>query len=313
LPFGYTFTPSPFVDVYGLKGMMRPNQKKKEITDGQSEADNVAATSKAQNLKRSLARGSKMAGGKKKAVQIDITRASNGSIGSEMDLIGDLPGSTYSAVMPLSGSRSLSLNPAQAKLMIAAAGEFRRDSGLQLPRGSIIDNGFGFVKRSSIVSATGTSKIQARRMSSVRDSLKDKRASVAVIDSEDGGKQPIPTGMLRYPLTDEAFVAGVSKKDAQAGTTSSLALPGFLLMCPFPGFDPEKLDKASLSVSAIYSKPLEKDAKAETDTDPGRVILRALERRDPIPEGFTSERNPVLWPNKNQSVSLLVLIMYNTN
>ncbi|KAJ3408961.1 hypothetical protein HDV05_004665, partial [Chytridiales sp. JEL 0842] len=288
LPFGYTYAPAPLVDVYLLKNIPRPQRK--ELMDAEAEKGNVGAIVKAQATKKmSLARGSIF----KKNAKYDSVVMSNASIGSSLDQLAELPGNQ---VMPFSG-RSLSMNPAQARLMIAAAGELRRTSqGGQAPVEPKREAGFGFVKRQSVA---GSSIAVKNRKASVagggaaRGSIFDKRGSI-FMPEEELAKQPIPTGMLRQPAKEE-FLAQlqVTKRDTHSSQSARVP-PGFLSMCPFPGFDPDKVDKNVQTLSAIYTFQESKKAEEQGLMD-GDALPTA-------PAGYTIERNPVLWPNKNPNL-----------
>lgn len=92
--------------------------------------------------------------------------------------------------------------------------------------------------------------------------------------------------------------------------TPSKKIPlGFLSMSPFPGFDPGKVDRNAImnAISAIYNmrihtKSREKNMGADSGDgmtkDPYNILYGPKD--DPlVPTGFTIEKNPVLWPNKN--------------
>ena len=75
---------------------------------------------------------------------------------------------------------------------------------------------------------------------------------------------------------------------------------GFLSSCPFPGYDPDRVDKNQPISSVIYSKTIQTAAireEYEGETD-------AYENSELV--GYTFERNPVLWPNRNPYVFFFI-------
>jgi hypothetical protein len=176
------------------------------------------------------------------------------------------------------------LNNEQAKLLIAALSESKKGG-----RGSVSTaSGFGFVRRQSIAN-------------SGVEETKEKNA--------DEREQPIPTGMQRYPADDsliDQYDVSVSRRTSQV-TREDMKVPnGFLISCPFQGFDPDKLDRNAIGTSVIYSKV---NGPAELETNEylegllkGKPSLssRIVSKKVECPEGYTYDRNPVLFPNKNQ-------------
>ncbi|KAJ3018743.1 hypothetical protein HKX48_002657 [Thoreauomyces humboldtii] len=80
--------------------------------------------------------------------------------------------------------------------------------------------------------------------------------------------------------------------------------PGFVNVCPFPGYDPDRVDRAALPVSAIYGK-LAVTARAVGGASTISPVMNAQARAKmeqkmaaEVPDGFTSDRHPVLWPSR---------------
>ncbi|KAJ3082396.1 hypothetical protein HDU99_002819 [Rhizoclosmatium hyalinum] len=126
-----------------------------------------------------------------------------------------------------------------------------------------------------------------------------RRGTLRRVDVErgnDASDLPIPTGTTRQ-MPQEAGVRfeGMQRGDQMVreskSTDQSRALvtkkipPGFLNVSPFAGFDPDAVDSSAPVASAIY-KDYEEDVEWEK----------------PAPTGYTFDKNPVLWPNKNLSL-----------
>ncbi|RKO93893.1 hypothetical protein BDK51DRAFT_20030, partial [Blyttiomyces helicus] len=74
---------------------------------------------------------------------------------------------------------------------------------------------------------------------------------------------------------------------------------GFLSTCPFPHYDPDRIDRAAHPLSAIYGKQMgpgrrhssmKSSRKAEQSSKTGGEY--------DAPDGFTVDRHPVLWPSR---------------
>ncbi|KAJ3213593.1 hypothetical protein HDU67_002684 [Dinochytrium kinnereticum] len=287
LPYGYTYTPSLLVDVYAMKGI---DPKESSNTSSTQLMKKTTTQPPVPGSTRSSVRASG-------AVRPFKDRAA-GSIkplqGATIPESGDQP-------MPLLGKRA-SMNPAQARLLIAAAGESKR--GNQRGSSKASTGGFGFVRRSSVSEKHvkgGSAGKPRRRNSEIKPG-------------------PIPTGMIRAPPKEEArpesrdMVRSSNVKDRDIASSEGKKMPaGFLTMCPFPGYDPDRFDKSVPIVSAIYqrirggvrgSRSGGSDG-GDVSSDFGTPASRGSGSRgsDLIPTGFTGDRNPVLWPHRQQGLN----------
>ncbi|KND03878.1 uncharacterized protein SPPG_08927 [Spizellomyces punctatus DAOM BR117] len=101
---------------------------------------------------------------------------------------------------------------------------------------------------------------------------------------------PIPPGTARVPQKSD-----LNPYDGRR------VPPGFLNICPFPGYDPDRVDRAALPVSAIYGKQMGpgRGPPGVGSMAPAKqkAIIDARPGFD-VPEGFTVDRHPVLWPSR---------------
>lgn len=79
--------------------------------------------------------------------------------------------------------------------------------------------------------------------------------------------------------------------------------PGFINICPFPGYDPDRVDRAALPISAIYGKQMGMGRGPAQGVGSVVAATRARGMVDSrpgydVPEGFTVDRHPVLWPSR---------------
>ncbi|KAI9003546.1 hypothetical protein BC832DRAFT_540384 [Gaertneriomyces semiglobifer] len=108
----------------------------------------------------------------------------------------------------------------------------------------------------------------------------------------------IPPGTARMPQKPSAETQ-VTTTDA----SSRRAPPsGFMSVCPFPGYDPDRIDRAAWPVSAIYGKQMGPGRGPPLIAGASPVKNRAeSEAGKPgadVPEGYTVDRHPVLWPSR---------------
>ncbi|KAJ1559746.1 hypothetical protein HK096_011237 [Nowakowskiella sp. JEL0078] len=106
----------------------------------------------------------------------------------------------------------------------------------------------------------------------------------------------IPPGTTRQPL----------KSDTVLTETRKIPL-GFLVACPFPGFDITAFDRYTQPISAIYGR-----VQSQTQSAPRLTVsndMKSSQRPDTtlsknqensMLEGYTLDRHPVLWPSKIQ-------------
>ncbi|KAJ3148956.1 hypothetical protein HDU86_007314 [Geranomyces michiganensis] len=126
-----------------------------------------------------------------------------------------------------------------------------------------------------------------------RDSLVSARVRAPQMGIREHGI--IPPGTARVPQkTDSNSLAFDTRRIP----------PGFLSVCPFPGYDPDRIDRAAVPTSAIYGKSL-LPGRA-TGANVSTVIAQAKPKLGTqqsstggdIPDGFTADRHPVLWPSR---------------
>ncbi|KAI9106297.1 hypothetical protein DFS34DRAFT_58191 [Phlyctochytrium arcticum] len=103
---------------------------------------------------------------------------------------------------------------------------------------------------------------------------------------------PIPPGTARVP----------QKTDINPFDSRKVPL-GFLNACPFPGYDPDRVDRASLPISAIYGKQMGpgRGPPGVGSLAPSKQkMMTLLDSRQgfDVPEGYTVDRHPVLWPSR---------------
>ncbi|KAI8922123.1 hypothetical protein DFJ77DRAFT_425090, partial [Powellomyces hirtus] len=118
--------------------------------------------------------------------------------------------------------------------------------------------------------------------------------STATVESTSASAQhgAIPPGTARVP----------QKTDMNAVVFDNRRVPpGFLSICPFPGYDPDRIDRAAIPASAIYGKAVGPGRSISNHST--TVAVAPMKRLgDPragdIPEGFTGDRHPVLWPSR---------------
>ena len=122
-------------------------------------------------------------------------------------------------------------------------------------------------------------------------------------------KDEIPAGTSKYPIRNELTDGQSTDSDKETPTCP----PGFLTVCPFTGFDPEKIEMSGNLVSALYGKSLVSSRPVSRDNNAGnRVALMNdkglyqdynavgvhLDERDmyTAPEGYTVNRHTPLYP-----------------
>ncbi|KAJ3127873.1 hypothetical protein HK098_005649 [Nowakowskiella sp. JEL0407] len=166
----------------------------------------------------------------------------------------------------------------------------------------------------TIVKAASSDRRNSRRMSSTRNSTVYRRSGALISNIRKGNLLPgsqeieqsrkisdlkakkniLPPGTTRQPLKSD-MVPPESRKIP----------PGFLVSSPFPGYDPNQIDRYALPASAIYGRgsspqtpliskgsPLAKDAKT--------ALIRpmtGLSKTDML-DGYTLSKHPILWPSK---------------
>ncbi|KAJ3175403.1 hypothetical protein HDU87_006223 [Geranomyces variabilis] len=128
------------------------------------------------------------------------------------------------------------------------------------------------------------------RASRGRDSLASARQRAPQMGIREHGA--IPPGTARVPQkTDPTSMAFDTRRIP----------PGFLSVCPFPGYDPDRIDRAALPTSAIYGKSVLPGrapvSAVVSQTKPKLGALQSGTGGD-IPDGFTADRHPVLWPSR---------------
>ncbi|KAJ3262197.1 hypothetical protein HDU77_000417 [Chytriomyces hyalinus] len=155
----------------------------------------------------------------------------------------------------------------------AANDDEEEDAVGEMDDGYVAPTGFGFVKR---------------------------RGTLVRIDIERSGDNsdvlPIPTGTTKTPPKEdgirfESLQRGDGIVREGRGGQQHLVKkvpPGFLNLSPFPGFDPDDLDRTLVTASAIYAR-----------ADLAELDGPTLDNSSRIPSGCTTEKNPVLWPSKN--------------
>ncbi|KAJ3299223.1 hypothetical protein HK104_009688 [Borealophlyctis nickersoniae] len=134
--------------------------------------------------------------------------------------------------------------------------------------------------------------------------------------SRAGSAQPIVPRKLPTRLKDRGEIPpGTARVPQKADTIPGDRRgvpPGFLNVCPFPGYDPDKVDRSAHPVSAIYGKQMGPGkaiaaAPGGGGGKDGKMAFGALAKKTPaemrqvdadVPEGFTVDRHPVLWPSR---------------
>ncbi|KAI8848054.1 hypothetical protein BC829DRAFT_433513 [Chytridium lagenaria] len=290
LPFGYTYTPSTLVDVYAMKGL-DPN--KPLVKDAQASGSQavVRKSTQPQTGRSSMRQSTNARQPRQKGATGSMKPMMGGGIPENSDQL---------SVMPLLGNKRGTMNPEQAKLLIAAAGEANRNASRAVSKAG----SFGFVRRSSVSEKHRVSGSAGNRKSGTEVKV-----------------GPIPTGMLRAPPKEETrpesrdMVRAGSIKDRDLSSQEGRKVPpGFLQICPFPGYDPDRFDKSQPIVSAIYqrlkSNPTRGSRSGGSDamdftSDPSTPGSRGGHgsRSDLVPMDFVSDRNPVLWPYKQQGLN----------
>ncbi|KAJ3017466.1 UNVERIFIED_CONTAM: hypothetical protein HDU68_011679 [Siphonaria sp. JEL0065] len=128
-----------------------------------------------------------------------------------------------------------------------------------------------------------------------------RRGTMTRIDVERSGDNlevlPIPTGTTKQmPKEDGVRFESMQRgdglvKDSKSAEKNHSLInkkmpPGFLSISPFPGYDPDAVDRSGQSVSAIYHDSNEED----------------VDMTNKPPSGFTFDKNPILWPNRNPTL-----------
>ncbi|KAJ3066566.1 hypothetical protein HDU98_010131 [Podochytrium sp. JEL0797] len=111
-----------------------------------------------------------------------------------------------------------------------------------------------------------------------------RRIDVDVPEDPSSEGLPIPTGTTKV-MKEESKFAGETRNNKSAAKKIP---PGFLNVSMFPGFDPESANRTGQMPSAIYARDLEDESFAD-------MTSKAM-------EGFTFDKNPILWPNKNPAL-----------
>ncbi|KAI9362448.1 hypothetical protein DFJ73DRAFT_756739 [Zopfochytrium polystomum] len=313
LPFGFTYSPSTLVDVYEMKGLEHPTTTK--LVRKTREPKVEANESRAIVAHRGMLRRHRGRGGSRQTSHSSLSRKSVMGIAYNEDDGEDV-------ITPLRSNA----NAAASKLIIAAIGEARRLTSVQSGRSPVEEAGFGFVKRRSTL-------LQARDSGPRSSVLLEKTLSSSMILTSSGSftrideLKPIPTGMIRHPPKEDVKPESQVAAGSFRGRTGSMAIkdgasgpstpsaaerrvpPGFLLVCPFPGYDPEKLDKANLPGSLIYYSKHSPKSRGNSviladhfDYTPPGSRSGGIRGGESLPSGFTFDRNPVLWPNKNPNI-----------
>ncbi|KXS21977.1 hypothetical protein M427DRAFT_40722 [Gonapodya prolifera JEL478] len=151
-----------------------------------------------------------------------------------------------------------------------------KDATIRRSRGSVALN--------SRASLTALSKARSRSMAGTIGPGAE--ADRVLIPAD---KRGVPPGTSRVPPKD---FAGDPKK-----------VPvGFLSTSFFQGFDPNKWERGAARHSAIYGVQTGRRAvgrHAEVEIRERNNVVVKEETVKDVPEGFTTDKNPVLWPSRN--------------
>ncbi|KAI8820517.1 uncharacterized protein EV422DRAFT_73879 [Fimicolochytrium jonesii] len=252
VPYGYTYSPAPLVDVTELLKGDNPESKGILRTDG---AQRLVEGSAGRAETFSKAGGESEEALPSKGPQRSSVRANPSLDNNKKPAIP--PGrQTGSARRPLSSSRP------------------RRPSAVDALRGA---------------SSPSEDRVALRRDSSTQSLARQRPLARRKRRDE------IPPGTARIP-----------QKSDTMPSDSRRILPGFLNICPFPGYDPDRVDRAAVPVSAIYGKQTGLNRAQVTGNTVSAPIKTksAGETRQgaDVPEGFTTDRHPVLWPSRIQNL-----------
>ncbi|TPX62603.1 hypothetical protein PhCBS80983_g00408 [Powellomyces hirtus] len=249
LPYGYTYTPAPLVDVaeqLKLVGPQDANAAKPGTTVAQGGLSaEVGSTATVESTSASA-----------RAARIAALRSNETVVAKKPPPAGWRPTSPR---RPLSSSRPRRPSAMDAKQIEGSSAAPTIDSPHRSSRGH-------------------------------RDSTASAR------------QRPVPMGIKEHGTIPPGTARVPQKTDMNAVVFDNRRVPpGFLSICPFPGYDPDRIDRAAIPASAIYGKAVGPGRSISNHST--TVAVAPMKRLgDPragdIPEGFTGDRHPVLWPSR---------------